>query len=168
MVKSYKGREVDISSIIEANSKMRVAGNMRVNVRGDLIGKGGKILKTREQLVNEYYKSNPNAVKESEQGFNKGFSRFRDKVMSNELSKEEKEKDPFKQTKKDNPNLSTSSKDAVKFTDIAKTEDNSQKSSEDEFTDFEIKDDDFELDSDQETSYDNNTKSKRGRKPKTE
>lgn len=152
MVKSYRGKEVDMSALLQKNSKMRTAGNMRVNVRGDLIGKGGKIIKTREQLENEYYKNNPNAVKESTNGFNQGFSEYRDKVLTNELIKEEKTNDPFKKTKKDDPNLSTSSKETVKFTDKV------EPVIEDEY-DF----DSFEI-HDEEPSETEETKSKRGRK----
>lgn len=154
MVKSYRGKEVDMSALLQKNSKMRTAGNMRVNVRGDLIGKGGKIIKTREQLENEYYKNNPNAVKESVSGFNQGFSEYRDKVLTNELIKEEKTNDPFKKTKKDDPNLSTSSKETVKFTDKV------EPVIEDEY-DF----DSFEIHDEEQSETDNDeTKSKRGRK----
>jgi hypothetical protein len=33
-------------------------GNIRVNARGDELGPGGQIVKTREQVLEEYYKNN--------------------------------------------------------------------------------------------------------------
>jgi hypothetical protein len=46
-------------------NEMTVAvGNARVNARGDELGPGGKIIKKREEIMNEYYSNNPNAVKE--------------------------------------------------------------------------------------------------------
>jgi hypothetical protein len=46
-------------------NEMTIAvGNARVNARGDELGPGGKIIKKREEVMNEYYSSNPNAVKE--------------------------------------------------------------------------------------------------------
>ena len=59
MAKSFRGKEVNIDLLRENNSKTLAVGNMRVNGRGDLIGRAGKILKTREQLENEYVKNNP-------------------------------------------------------------------------------------------------------------
>lgn len=67
--RSHKGVFVDMDTLKAANAKQVAAGNMRVNARGDLLGKGGKILKTREQLVAEnekiitaYNEKNPNAI----------------------------------------------------------------------------------------------------------
>jgi hypothetical protein len=35
---------------------------MRVNARGDELGAGGKIIKTREQILADYYQNNPRSV----------------------------------------------------------------------------------------------------------
>jgi hypothetical protein len=35
-----------------------------MNARGDELGEGGKIVRTREQILSEYYEKNPRAVKE--------------------------------------------------------------------------------------------------------
>jgi hypothetical protein len=123
-MKSYKGKEVDVSTILENNSKVLAAGNMRVNTRGDLIGRAGKILKTREQLENEYYTKNPDAVKQKKEnpvGFNRQFAEYRDEVLNRELVKEpEKSDDPYKDNVKTNPNLSTNKNETVKFVEIVK------------------------------------------------
>jgi len=120
-MKSFKGKDVDMSTLLEQQSKTIAVGNMRVNARGDLVGKGGKIVKTREQLENEYVSKNPNAVKqkvENAVGFNKGFAAYRDAVAQAE--KEQPSIDPFKETSATNPNLDTKSK--VKFVDTQKVE----------------------------------------------
>jgi hypothetical protein len=39
-------------------------GNARMNARGDELGAGGKIVKTREQILQDYYKNNPRAIKD--------------------------------------------------------------------------------------------------------
>jgi hypothetical protein len=39
-------------------------GNARMNARGDELGAGGKIVKTREQILQDYYNNNPRAIKD--------------------------------------------------------------------------------------------------------
>jgi hypothetical protein len=41
---------------------MPAVGNVRMNARGDELGPGGKIVKKREDTINAYYESNPNAI----------------------------------------------------------------------------------------------------------
>jgi hypothetical protein len=83
-------------------------GNMKVNARGDLLGKFGQVVKTREQLENEYVSRLPNGAKqrqEDPQGFNKGFSQFVDAVSERIESVGTDNNDPFKKTAKDDANL---------------------------------------------------------------
>ena len=54
IVTTHKGNAVDIGTIIESNAKTIAAGNARVNARGDILGAGGKIIKTAEQIQQEY------------------------------------------------------------------------------------------------------------------
>jgi hypothetical protein len=35
-----------------------------MNARGDELGAGGKVVKTREQILQDYYNQNPRAVQE--------------------------------------------------------------------------------------------------------
>lgn len=150
MVKSFKGREIDLSQILESQGNIIAAGNMRVNARGDLLGKRGKILKTREQLENEYVKNNPDAVKMREtnkRGFNMGLREYSDQILADDLLKEEpKPEDPFKETAIHNPNLSTKKDDKVKFSDLVKSDDAPAVSSLDNLP----IEDSFELDGDPE------------------
>jgi hypothetical protein len=56
--KTAMGKAVDIDSLRVANENVIAVGNMRTNARGDELGAGGKILKTRAQLMQEYHKLN--------------------------------------------------------------------------------------------------------------
>jgi len=65
MAKIYRtlqGRQVDIDKLRQKNELMPAVGNMKVNARGDELGPGGKIVRTREQIMAEYYENNPNAT----------------------------------------------------------------------------------------------------------
>ncbi len=65
MGKTYRtmqGRQIDMEKLRAQNELMPAVGNMKVNARGDEIGPGGKILRTREQIMGEYYEANPNAT----------------------------------------------------------------------------------------------------------
>ena len=55
MVKSYRGKEVDIVSLAKKNEKTVALGNAHMNGRGDRLGRGGKIVETREEMLEKYY-----------------------------------------------------------------------------------------------------------------
>lgn len=57
-----QGREVDMEKLVAQNELMPAIGNMRVNARGDELGAGGVIIRTREDVVSAYYETNPNAI----------------------------------------------------------------------------------------------------------
>lgn len=161
-MKSFKGKEVDISSLIEQQGNVMAVGNMKVNARGDLLGKFGQVVKTREQLENEYVSRLPNGAKqrqEDPQGFNKGFSQFVDAVSERIDSFDTETNDPFKKTAKEDVNLSTDSSNRVKFSDIVK-KDETEKS--EDITDLPL-DDDFEISEEPEPKK-VETKSTRNRK----
>lgn len=61
-----QGREVDMDKLIRQHELMPAVGNVRVNARGDELGAGGQIVRKREDIVAEYYESNPKAKKEVE------------------------------------------------------------------------------------------------------
>jgi hypothetical protein len=61
---SLRGKAVDMEKLALKNEDQIAVGNVRVNARGDELGPGGKIVRTREQVLQDYYKNNPNAVKE--------------------------------------------------------------------------------------------------------
>jgi len=56
--KTAMGKPVDMDMLRLANEGVIAVGNMRTNARGDELGPGGKIIKTRGQLMSEYHKLN--------------------------------------------------------------------------------------------------------------
>jgi len=60
--KTAMGKAVDIDSLRVANENVIAVGNMRTNARGDELGAGGQVLKTRAQLMQEYHKLNTPVV----------------------------------------------------------------------------------------------------------
>jgi len=65
MAKTYRtmqGKEIDMDKLMVNNELMPAIGNAGVNARGDEIGPGGKIVKKREQIVADYYETNPKGV----------------------------------------------------------------------------------------------------------
>lgn len=56
-----QGKIVDMEKLMQKNELVQAVGNAGVNARGDKLGPGGKIVKTREQVVAEYYENNPKA-----------------------------------------------------------------------------------------------------------
>ena len=52
------GKSIDIDTIRVANESVIAVGNMRTNARGDELGAGGQVVKTRAQLMQEYHKLN--------------------------------------------------------------------------------------------------------------
>lgn len=56
--RTAQGRQLDIEKLRLQNESVPAIGNMRVNARGDQLGPGGKIVKSREQMLDDHYKSN--------------------------------------------------------------------------------------------------------------
>jgi hypothetical protein len=59
-----RGREIDMEKLNLRNEMQPAVGNMKVNARGDELGPGGKIVRTREEVLADYYKQNSRSVKE--------------------------------------------------------------------------------------------------------
>ena len=57
--RTMQGKEIDIDLLRKKNELTPAVGNARVNARGDLLGPGGKIIKTHDEVVKEYYNSKP-------------------------------------------------------------------------------------------------------------
>ena len=55
MYRSMQGRMIDIDKLRTANEDVRAVGNMNVNARGDVIAKGGNVVKTKAQVIKKYY-----------------------------------------------------------------------------------------------------------------
>jgi hypothetical protein len=52
------GNAIDMDRLRLSNENTIAIGNTRTNARGDQLGPGGKVIKTRAQLQQEYYKLN--------------------------------------------------------------------------------------------------------------
>lgn len=63
-VRSMRGKEIDMEKLNLKNETLPAVGNMKVNARGDEIGKGGKVVRTREEILKDYYKDNPRALQD--------------------------------------------------------------------------------------------------------
>lgn len=66
--KSAKGKPVDLDAI-RAKNERTIAVGKNVNARGDILGPGGKIVKTRAERNKEIY-SNPINVPDEDPTFN--------------------------------------------------------------------------------------------------
>ncbi len=62
IVTTARGKKIDSEALRRANETVRAVGNVPVNSRGDEIGPNGKVIKKREEIMNEYNSTNPNAV----------------------------------------------------------------------------------------------------------
>ena len=63
--RSSQGKPVDIELIRLRNEETIAVGNMKVNARGDELGPGGVVVKTRNEVMDEYYASNAVYTKEN-------------------------------------------------------------------------------------------------------
>jgi hypothetical protein len=61
---SIRGKEIDMEKLSLRHETTPAVGNLKVNARGDELGAGGKIVRTREQILADYYKNNPRAIEE--------------------------------------------------------------------------------------------------------
>ena len=56
--RTMQGKQVDLDLLIKRNEHVPAVGNAKVNARGDELGPGGKIIRKREEVVQDYYKKN--------------------------------------------------------------------------------------------------------------
>ena len=66
LYRTLQGKEVDMEKLSLKNETAPAVGNVRMNARGDELGAGGKIVKTREEMLKEYYENNPRAIKDTQ------------------------------------------------------------------------------------------------------
>ena len=65
---SVRGKEIDMEKLQLRHETEIAVGNAKLNARGDEIGAGGKIVRTREEILQDYYNQNPRAVREEVAG----------------------------------------------------------------------------------------------------
>ena len=56
--RTMRGKVIDMDMLRKKNELTPAVGNMKVNARGDEIGPGGKIIRTRDEVLADYYKNN--------------------------------------------------------------------------------------------------------------
>lgn len=52
------GKPVDMDMLRLSNEDVIAVGNMKTNARGDQLGKGGQVVRTRAEIMREYHKLN--------------------------------------------------------------------------------------------------------------
>jgi hypothetical protein len=60
--RTMQGKEIDFESLRARNELAIAVGNAKMNARGDKLGPGGTVEKKREEVVAEYYDTNPKAA----------------------------------------------------------------------------------------------------------
>jgi len=56
--RTANGKAINLDAIIAQNEESIAVGNMKVNARGDELGPGGRIERTRDKVMSDYYKLN--------------------------------------------------------------------------------------------------------------
>ena len=62
--RTARGDAVDMDMIRLANESTIAIGNMKTNARGDQLGPGGKIVKSRAQVMQEYHRLNTSVAED--------------------------------------------------------------------------------------------------------
>lgn len=57
MHRTATGKEFNMDQLRQKHELTPAVGNIRVNARGDELGPGGKIIKKRNEVLDEYYRS---------------------------------------------------------------------------------------------------------------
>lgn len=55
MYRSANGKPVDLDLLRQKNELTPAVGNLRVNARGDEIGPKGEIIKSRDEILKDFY-----------------------------------------------------------------------------------------------------------------
>jgi len=66
MKKTYRtalGKQVDMDHLRLTNEEVIAVGNMKVNARGDELGPNGTIVRTRNEVMSEYYNTQGSVIK---------------------------------------------------------------------------------------------------------
>ncbi len=53
--KTANGQVIDLDLLKQQNELTPAVGNAKVNARGDLLGPGGDIVKTRDEVLRDFY-----------------------------------------------------------------------------------------------------------------
>jgi len=59
--RSNRGKIIDFQTLMAQQGDEPAVGNMSINARGDVIGKGGKVIQKAEDRARQHYNANPKA-----------------------------------------------------------------------------------------------------------
>lgn len=62
--RTARGEAVDMDMLRLSNENTIAIGNMKTNARGDQLGPGGKVIKSRAQVMQEYHKLNTSVAED--------------------------------------------------------------------------------------------------------
>lgn len=65
LYRTMQGRMVDIDKLRAANETAQAVGNMSVNARGDVIGQGGRVIRSKSDVMKEYYETPKGAAQDT-------------------------------------------------------------------------------------------------------
>ena len=65
LYRTMQGKMVDIDKLRSMNENISAVGNMGVNARGDVLGAGGEVVKTKEAVMKEYYEAPKGRVQDT-------------------------------------------------------------------------------------------------------
>jgi len=65
--RTSNGRIVDMDLLRQKNELTPAVGNVKVNARGDELGPGGQIVRSREEILKDFYASAEAAAKDSKE-----------------------------------------------------------------------------------------------------
>lgn len=63
--KSMQGKTIDMDMLRQRNELTPAVGNARVNARGDELGPGGKIIRSKEEVLKDYYNAQKGVANET-------------------------------------------------------------------------------------------------------
>ena len=84
--KTSRGEVVDMDMLRLSNEQVIAIGNMKTNARGDELGKGGQVVKTRAQAMQEYHKLNTPMADDTPVGLTKARDHQPNKSIERKLT----------------------------------------------------------------------------------
>ena len=63
--KSMRGVNIDLAKLMAKAEKSIAVGNTQTNARGDQLGRGGRVIKSADEIARDHYNANNPVVKSS-------------------------------------------------------------------------------------------------------
>ena len=97
MSKTYRtamGKIVDVDALRLANEGVIAVGNMKTNARGDELGPGGQVVKSRAQIMQDYHKLNTPMITDTPPKSSKPSGKLKTPMVTDEPIAEDDFVDP--------------------------------------------------------------------------